>query len=223
MGGSDNRRHPRLFAAPSANSESPLAREAKFALAYGTALLVLSIFGKNLPLEKGAASALLAWVSLILLKITRDITRIGRWRVIMGVAVVLVMLTVTVLLFTGLRAGVGSKDLLPILTSSAVSFAMNIASVRLANVEGGDDDRLGTRVQEPASPLGMILPRARLRRRGIHSHATVRDEDVFQGQRHRYSACLALSTLTPSASGRRRRRSSPICRSGWGRSSRRSA
>ncbi len=165
--------YPSLFAAPSANSESPLPREAKFALAYGIALLVLFIFGKNLPLEKGAASALLAWVILILLKITQDIARIGRWRVIMGVAVVLVMLTVSVLLFTGLKVSVGSKDLLTILTSSAVSFAMNIllsfASVRSANAEGSDDDRLGARVHEPASPLGMILPRARPRRRSTHS------------------------------------------------------
>jgi len=121
-------------------------------------------------------------VILILLKITPDIAHISRWRMIMGGAGLLIVFTVNVLLFTGLRVRVGSKDLLTILTSSAVSFAMNIllsfASVRSAGAEGSDDDRLGTRVQEPASPLGMILPV----RGACTPHTVMHDEDMFQGE-----------------------------------------
>jgi len=91
----------------------------------------------------------------------------------MGGAGLLVMLTASVLLLTGLNVSVGSRDLLTILTSSLVSFATNllISPVfgRSVKAEDGGDGELGTRVQEPASPLGMILPRAKPRGRGMHS------------------------------------------------------
>jgi len=54
--------YPRLRSASPDSSESPFPREAKFALAYNTAMLVLFIFGKNLPLERGVASG--SWEGL---------------------------------------------------------------------------------------------------------------------------------------------------------------